>query len=147
MQSCLSISRESSSSDGAPCPLTSEHPLLAQLPHPSHYQQAAMGTSDGESDNFSTSSNSPVMLDSVSPTEQLPPGSASSCGSAGGMGSHFPWMPPAVSHSHFSHPFSGMLFANLHSHHTFSHSLLLLLALGRYSITASLHSLIMVIQI
>ena len=107
LQSCLSISSESSS-DCTSCPLTSEHPLLSQLSsHRHHHQQAAMGTSDGESDHFSTSSSSPVMLESVSPTEQLPPGSASSCGS-GGMNSHFPWMPPAVSHNHLSHPFSGM---------------------------------------
>ena len=119
LQSCLSISSESSSSsDCAPCPLTSEHPLLSHLPphHSHHHQQAAMGTSDGESDHFSTSSSSPVMLESVSPTEQMPPGSASSCGSAGGMSSHFPWMPPAISHNHLSHPFSGMLSSGTHSH-------------------------------
>ena len=144
MQSCLSISSESSSSEGAPCPLTSEHPLLS---HPSHHQQAAMGTSDGESDHFSTSSNSPVMLESVSPTEQLPPGSASSCGSAGGMGSHFPWMPPAVTHNHFSHPFSGTLvhsLANLHS--PFSLSAITLISLLVLN-TTFVHSLIMMIQI
>lgn len=125
LQSCLSISSESSS-DGAPCPLTSEHPLLSQLStshHSHHHQQAAMGTSDGESDHFSTSSSSPVMLESVSPTEQLPPGSASSCGSGGGMGSHFPWMPPAVSHSHLARPFSGMLLHTLASMHSPSHVL------------------------
>ena len=92
-QSCLSIS--SDVADPSPCRLNSEHPFLSQLP--SHHQQAVLGTSDGESDQFSTSSSSPVMLDSGSPTELLP------------TASHFPWLPPSSHHlpAH-QHPFSGM---------------------------------------
>lgn len=97
-QSCLSISSETS--EPATSQLNSEHPLLSQF----HHQQSILGTSDGESDQFSTSSSSPVMLESGSPIEQLPPAS------------HFPWLPPAthITPNHH-HPFSGKFFLLPHS--------------------------------
>ena len=107
IQSRLSISSESS--EPVTSQLNSEHPLLSQL----HHHQSVMGTSDGESDQFSTSSSSPVMLESGSPTEQLPPAS------------HFPWLPPAshVTPNHHHHPFSGTLVRMYtHTHHTHTHT-------------------------